>query len=219
MAREAARVEAGDLAVRDLDAVGEPLGELAEAGAEHQAEARADPVRAGADVLRGRAHAARCSGPKESGSSSARLVVRRTRSMSTRWIGASSGANSRRRWRQPPQGVHSSALGAATTTSAISPAAARDHRADRRRLGALALRIGGVLDVGAGEAAAVGRADRRADGEVGVRRVGAADRLAREREQLRVGRARLLGGAAQRVGVGALAQRVVADLERLAQLR
>ena len=46
-----------------------------------------------------------------------------------------------------------------------------DHRADGRGLGALALRIGGVLDVGAGVDPAAGAAQRGADREVRVRAV------------------------------------------------
>ena len=51
----------------------------------------------------------RCCGPKESGSSSPSVTsCGGRRSRSTRWIGASSAANSRSRWRQPPHGLHSS---------------------------------------------------------------------------------------------------------------
>ena len=93
--------------------------------------------------------------------------MRRTRSGSARWIGASAAgelaqplaaAAARRaqlaRSARPP------------TTSATRAAAARHHRAERRRLGALALGVGGVLDVGAGVAAAVVGAHGGADGEV-----------------------------------------------------
>ena len=145
-----------------------------------------------------RAHP-RLSGPNDSGSSSASDVVRRTRSRSARWIGASGPANSRSRWRQPPHGEHSSALGAATTTSTTAAAPARHHRAERRRLRALALRVGGVLDVRARVAAAVVGAHGGADGEVRVRRVGARRRLAGERERA-PGRA---SPARSGVGVGA----------------
>ena len=208
-------MEARQLAVRDLDAILEPVGQLAEPGAEHQPEPRREAGRALGDRDGRGGHAARCSGPKDSGSSSPSVVVRRTRSRSARWIGASSAANSRSRWRQPPHGVHELVARRRDDDLGDRPAAARDERADRRRLRALALRVGGVLHVRAGVAAAVGGAHGGADGEVRVRRVGAAGGLARQRQQLRVG---LRPRGDQRVGVGALAQRVVADPEQLAQL-
>ena len=70
----------------------------------------------------------------------------------------------------------------------------RDEHADRRRLRALALRVGRVLDVGAGVDRAVLGAQRGADVEARVRRVRAAHRLARGGDQ-RV-------GAEQAVAVG-----------------
>ena len=101
------------------------------------------------------------------------------RSRSARWIGASGTMNSRSRWRQPPHGTHSSPLGAITATSVMRSPPAGDQRADRRRLRALALRVGGVLDVGADVDRAVLGAQRGADREVRVRRVGARRHLAR----------------------------------------
>jgi hypothetical protein len=92
-----------------------------------------------------------------------------------------------------------------------APAAGRDHRADRGRLRALALREGGVLDVGAGEAAPVLRPDRRADVQARVRRIGVCRGGPRHAQQLRIGLRH------QRVGVGARPQVGVADVEHLAQ--
>ena len=65
-----------------------------------------------------------------------------------------------------------------------------DHRADGRRLRALALRIGGVLDVGADVDRPGGRAQRGADREVRVGRVGVAhDRVGGGQQRLRRRRA------------------------------
>ena len=216
VARDGADAEAGQLRVRDRHRVLELVGERAEPGAEHEPEARAEARRALGDDGGGRARAhASVSGPNDSGSSSASEVVRRTRSRSARWIGASAGELAQ-------------ALAAAAARRALllarrrhddldhAAAAARHHRPERRRLGALALRVGGVLDVGARVAAAVGGAHGGADGEVRVRRVGAAGGLAGEREELGVGRG---ARGPHRVRVRPLAQRVVADAERLAQLR
>ena len=152
---------------------------------------------------------ARCSGPNDSGSSSASVVVRRTRSRSARWIGASSA----RELAQPLAAAAARraqlAAGRGDDDLGDPPAAAGHERADRRRLRALALRVGGVLDVRAGVAAAVVGAHarrRRGSRSTARRRAPAASRASASSSG---------SGSAprgdQRVGVGALAQRVVAD--------
>ena len=93
-------------------------------------------------------------GAKESGSSSPSVV--RT-CEPPRWTGVSGLANSARRWRQPPQGGQMSISLGHHGHGGDLALAGRDQRADRGRLRALALRVGGVLDVGAG----VDRAGRR----------------------------------------------------------
>ena len=206
MARDRADAEAGDVGVGIVDRVGELVDERAEAGAEHEPDARREARRALLDRPGSVVHP-RLSGPKDSGSSSASDVVRRTRSMSARWIGASAAANSRSRWRQPPHGAHSCLARCGDDDLHDPPAAARHHRAERRGLRALALGVGGVLDVGAGVAAAVVGQHGGADGEVGVRRVGAAGGLARQAKQLGIGH-----GVADRVGVRALAELLDAEL-------
>jgi hypothetical protein len=78
------------------------------------------------------------------------------------------------RWRQPPQGEHS--LAAAHDRDLDDLALARrHHHADGARLGALALRVGRVLDVAAGVDSARRAAQRRADrkARVGHVRLGA----------------------------------------------
>ena len=185
------------------------------------AEPRPDPGRALARSRRRR----RCHHGEVLRAEGAAAAARRASSCgargasSARWIGASGAMNSRSRWRQPPQGVHSSSLGAATTTSAIRPAAAGHQRADRRRLRALALRVGGVLDVGAGVAAAVGGAQGGADGEVRVGRVGVRHGVARERDQLGVRRRRLPSAASRASAYDPRWIASSADPERLAQPR
>jgi hypothetical protein len=85
VARDRAGAEAGQLGVGDRDRVGELVGQRAEARAEHEPEPRTEARRAlehGGRRL-ARAHR-RLSGPKDSGSSSASEVVRRTRSRSAR---------------------------------------------------------------------------------------------------------------------------------------
>ena len=48
-------------------------------------------------------------------------------SESHRWIRVSASANSARRWRQPPQGVHAAIFSAITATSRDATAAGHDH--------------------------------------------------------------------------------------------
>ena len=64
------------------------------------------------------------------------------------------------------------------------PLAGRHHHPDRVGLGALALRIGGVLDVAAGEHLPAAPEDGRADGKARIGRVGALARGRRGRDQL-----------------------------------
>ena len=206
VARDRADAEAGDVGVGDRDRVGELVDERAEAGAEHEPDARREARRALLDRPGGVVHP-RLSGPKDSGSSSASDVVRRTRSH----VGEVDRRVGRGELAQP--------LAAAAARRALllarrgdddlhdPPAATGHHRAERGGLRALALGVGGVLDVGARVAAAVVGQHRGADGEVGVRRVGAAGGFAGEAKQLGIGRR-----VADRVGVRALAELLDAEL-------
>ena len=120
MADDRARRKPCELAVRDPAPVLDPIGHPAEARPSMRPTRGADARRALGGLARCRGHPASCSGRRR-GAAARRAVVRRTRSRSPRWTGTPGGANSRSRWRQPPHGAHSSALGAATTTSAICP--------------------------------------------------------------------------------------------------
>ncbi len=93
-------------------------------------------------------------------------------------------------------------------------AAAGDERPDGRRLRALALGIGGVLDVRAGVQTAGLVAQGDADGEVRIGHVGARHRAAGEREEA-VGRGAL---REQHRRVALRDDAVVGDAEDLAQL-
>ena len=101
---------------------------------------------------RGARRRARLLGPNAIGSSSPRVVVvRAARPAPARWTGVAGRPNSASRWRQPPQGVHRHLAAADHRDLDDRPLAGRHHDPDRRGLGALALRIGRVLDVAAGE--------------------------------------------------------------------
>src|SRR5687767_9669615 len=100
MAGHARLREARQIPVWDRHRILERLGHGAETGAEDDPERRLGPGGAIADDVGG-GHP-RNSGPKESGSNSASVVVRRSPVAEHRWIVASSGMNSRSRWRQPP---------------------------------------------------------------------------------------------------------------------
>ena len=86
----------------------------------------------------------------------------------------SGAANSFRRWRQPPHGGQMSSLLGDDGDGADLALAGGDHRADGRCLGALALRIGGVLDVRPDVDRSGARAQGGADRELRVRGVGVA---------------------------------------------
>ena len=117
-------------------------------GAEHQAEARREAGRALGDDGGRRGHAARCSGPNESGSSSPSVTSCAGPARGRR------GGSARRRAGELAQALAAAAARRAQLAAGRGDdhlgdpaAAAGDERADRRRLGALALRVGGVLDV------------------------------------------------------------------------
>ena len=160
--------EAGQLVVADDLRVGDRVGDArrgpSRARCRRAASGRRGSTRAlaasSATLIRGRASA-----PKPSGSSSPSVTVRRGPPGRPRCTGVSGRGELRQ------------ALAAAAARRADVQAfgddrdlgdlrvAGRDHRADRRRLGALALRVGGVLDVRARRDAAVGRrAARRRPG-------------------------------------------------------
>ena len=86
----------------------------------------------------------------------------------------SGGANSASFCRQPPQGEMTSGPSASTSTSAMRVLPGGDHGGDGAGLGAGALRVGDVLDVAAGEDAAVRAADGSAHLEAGIGGVGVA---------------------------------------------
>ena len=138
--------------------------------ARSRAAARA---RAASRARRGRAHA-RYSGPKERGSSASSVggLAR---------AGRRAQVDSASRLHELAQPLAAAAAGHADLVAVADhrglgdPRAPRGHeRADRRRLGALALRVGGVLDVGADVDRAVVGPQRRADAVAGVRRVARA---------------------------------------------
>src|SRR6185369_8918071 len=112
--------EAGQVAVGQRGGVLDRLGQGAEARAEDEAEARRRGARARgvADHVGGGGHFCASSRSKASGSSSARVTVRRTPSGPLRWILVSLPANSDKRWRQPPHGTISS-VSAMTTASSM----------------------------------------------------------------------------------------------------
>ena len=111
-----------------------------------------------------------CAGAKAPGSSAPTVVRARSPSRPARITGASGAANSASFCRQPPQGVTGRrAVGDHQHLGDLG-AAGGDHRGDRAGLGAGALRIGDVLDVAAGEDAAVRAAHRRADPEARIGR-------------------------------------------------
>ena len=167
-----------------------------------------DPAQAGAEDDP-EPHVGRNSGPKERGSSSSSVAVIALAGGADMWISAPGTMNSRSRWRQPPHG-HAGRLAVGDHGDLGDALAARgDERADRGRLGALALRVGGVLDVGADVDRAVLGPQRRADAVVAVRRVGALHDLA--------------GGVDERaaadhlVAVGVAQDALRRDLERLGE--
>ena len=127
------------------------------------------------------------------------VVVRRTRSRSARWIGASAGANSRSRWRQPPHGR--AQLGARRRDDDLGDLARRRRRRSRRsptppRTGPAGRRRSRRWRRRSGGRRSVRTAAPTGKSRVG--RVGAADGLAREREQLGVGLRRPGRGRAAR---------------------
>ena len=187
--------EVGQLGVRDRDGVLERVGDRSEARAEDDRPSAAASAALPRSTV-GRLRLGRNSGPNDSGSSSSSVAVARAPRRRAGGRCASSGMNSRSRWRQPPHGTQTPRPSAITAASSTRLRPGRDQHADRRRLGALPLRVGGVLDVGAGVDRPVLGAQRGADVEARVRRVGAAHRLAGGRHQ-RVG-----AEQAVRVGVG-----------------
>ena len=193
------------------------VGEPAEAGAEDQPEPRreagraarrstaaaASPRATAGSMSCARALTAGTPGRRSAGSSS--LERHLVRGRPARRAGArcaSSGMNSRRRWRQPPHGTHGSSPSPITAASAICVAPGGDQRADRRRLRALALRVGGVLDVGADVDGAVGRAQRDADAVAASTARRRARSARARRPAISCLAARAAASSAVRVGVG-----------------
>ena len=201
--------KARQLLVGHLDRLADGLGDHAETRAEHDADARACAAAALQDPRRlAPAHGA--SRSKASGSSSPSVVdwrgppgrPRCTGIIRTAELGQALAAAATRRADVHPLGGHGHRGDAGL--------AGGHHRADGRGLRTLALRIGGVLDVGAGEDAAARAPQRDAHLEVRVRRVGVLHRLGGSaQEQLR--------RVEQQVGVALADERLVADLELLAK--
>ncbi len=121
---------------------------------------------------------------KAPGSSAPTVVRARSPARSARMTGVSGAANSASFWRQPPQGGTGSGLSAITQHLGDLAPAGEAHRGDGAGLGAGALRVGDVLDVAAAVDAAVRAADRRADLEAGIGRVGVLARGAGGLEQV-----------------------------------
>ena len=189
--------EVRQVGVRDRDGVLERVGDRSEARAEDDPQPRGP--------LRDHVHAGRNSGPNDSGRSSSSVAVRRSPPAEQRWI----VAVERHELAQPlaAAAARDADLGRVGDHRRLEHAgAAGGHEhADRRRLRALPLRVGRVLDVGAGVDRPVLGAQRGADVEPRVRSMGAAHRLARGRHQ-RVG-----AEQAVRVGIG----EDLGDAERL----
>jgi hypothetical protein len=124
------------------------------------------------------------SGPKDTGSSSSRVKLRRRPSGPQTWTGVSPRANSRKRCRQAPQGVTEGIAGAHYQGGRDVPAARRDHGGDGARLGAGADRIGCVLHVAAGEDPPVRRRHRGTDGKARIGGIGIPARCTRRTEEV-----------------------------------
>ena len=99
----------------------------------------------------------------------------------------SGSANSRRRWRQPPQGVTGVAAGAGGVDALDALAAAGEHGGDGGWFGAIADGIGSVLDIAADIDLAVIGEDGGADREAGIGRVGFGANSFGGGEQISVG--------------------------------
>ena len=193
VARDGRLREAVELGVREPRGVRERVGEPAQTGAEDDPEPRREVLEA--------SHSGRNSGPKERGQ---QRVERRRLARAVLGADVDLGAG-HDELAQPLAAAaagHAEVLAVGDHRDLGDLLAARgDQRADRGRLRALALRVGGVLDVGADVDRAVLGAQRGADAVAAVRARGRAPsrpwRLRPGRWSRRPGRSRSCAGCAR----------------------